>query len=117
VVGADGPTHARSFDLTYLRCLPNMVVMAQVTRTNAQMLHTGSRSMARGGALTRAAAGRACQSEGPDGADDRQGEVRRRGQRVAIRLSARSSSLAWKPQKNWTRQCQLCVFVKPLDEE
>ncbi|MEM9715761.1 MAG: 1-deoxy-D-xylulose-5-phosphate synthase [Pseudomonadota bacterium] len=28
LVGADGPTHAGSFDLAYLTCLPNMVVMA-----------------------------------------------------------------------------------------
>jgi 1-deoxy-D-xylulose-5-phosphate synthase len=27
IVGADGPTHNGSFDLTYLRCLPNMTVM------------------------------------------------------------------------------------------
>ena len=27
-VGADGPTHAGSFDITYLNCLPNFVVMA-----------------------------------------------------------------------------------------
>ncbi len=28
LVGADGPTHAGSFDLAYLGCLPNMVIMA-----------------------------------------------------------------------------------------
>jgi 1-deoxy-D-xylulose-5-phosphate synthase len=28
LVGADGPTHAGSFDLSYLRCIPNMIVMA-----------------------------------------------------------------------------------------
>ena len=28
LVGADGPTHAGSFDIAYLSCLPNMVVMA-----------------------------------------------------------------------------------------
>ncbi|MEM7746672.1 MAG: 1-deoxy-D-xylulose-5-phosphate synthase [Pseudomonadota bacterium] len=28
LVGADGPTHAGSFDITYLTCLPNFVVMA-----------------------------------------------------------------------------------------
>ena len=28
LVGADGPTHAGSFDLTYLGCLPNFVLMA-----------------------------------------------------------------------------------------
>ena len=28
LVGADGPTHCGAFDVTYLACLPNMVVMA-----------------------------------------------------------------------------------------
>lgn len=28
LVGSDGPTHAGSFDLSYLRCIPNMVIMA-----------------------------------------------------------------------------------------
>ena len=28
IVGPDGPTHAGSFDLSYARALPNMVVMA-----------------------------------------------------------------------------------------
>ena len=28
LVGADGPTHAGSFDITYLGCLPGMVLMA-----------------------------------------------------------------------------------------
>jgi len=28
LVGADGPTHAGSFDITYLSCLPNFIVMA-----------------------------------------------------------------------------------------
>ncbi len=28
LVGEDGPTHAGSFDLSYLRCIPNLVVMA-----------------------------------------------------------------------------------------
>ncbi|OGT34402.1 MAG: 1-deoxy-D-xylulose-5-phosphate synthase [Gammaproteobacteria bacterium RIFCSPHIGHO2_02_FULL_39_13] len=28
LVGSDGPTHAGSFDLTFLRCIPNLIVMA-----------------------------------------------------------------------------------------
>lgn len=42
LVGEDGPTHAGSFDFTYLRCIPNMVIMAP--RDEAQlrlMLSTG----------------------------------------------------------------------------
>src|SRR3569623_26887 len=42
VVGPDGPTHAGSFDLSYLRCLPNMVVMAPADENECrQMLYTG----------------------------------------------------------------------------
>jgi len=42
LVGEDGPTHAGSFDLSYLRCIPNMVVMAPSNENEAQnMLYTG----------------------------------------------------------------------------
>jgi 1-deoxy-D-xylulose-5-phosphate synthase len=42
LVGSDGPTHAGSFDLTYLRCIPNMVVMAPSNEDECrQMLFTG----------------------------------------------------------------------------
>src|SRR3569623_1070648 len=42
VVGPDGPTHAGSFDLSYLRCLPNMVVMTPADENECrQMLYTG----------------------------------------------------------------------------
>ena len=41
LVGADGPTHAGSFDLSYLRCIPNMVVMAPSDENECrQMLYT-----------------------------------------------------------------------------
>ena len=42
LVGADGPTHAGSFDLSYLRCIPNMVIMAPSDENECrQMLTTG----------------------------------------------------------------------------
>jgi len=42
LVGADGPTHAGSFDLSYLRCIPNIVVMAPSDENECrQMLYTG----------------------------------------------------------------------------
>ncbi len=41
LVGADGPTHAGSFDLTFLRCIPNIVVMAPADENECrQMLYT-----------------------------------------------------------------------------
>lgn len=44
LVGADGPTHAGSFDLSYLRCIPNMLVMAPSDENECRlMLTTGYR--------------------------------------------------------------------------
>jgi len=41
LVGADGPTHAGSFDIAYLACLPNMVVMAAADEVElVHMVHT-----------------------------------------------------------------------------
>lgn len=41
LVGADGPTHAGSFDLSFLRCIPNMTVMAASNENELrQMLYT-----------------------------------------------------------------------------
>ncbi|MBK7364649.1 MAG: 1-deoxy-D-xylulose-5-phosphate synthase [Nitrosomonas sp.] len=41
LVGADGPTHAGSFDLSYLRCIPNITVMVPADENECrQMLYT-----------------------------------------------------------------------------
>jgi 1-deoxy-D-xylulose-5-phosphate synthase len=41
LVGGDGATHQGAFDLTYLRCIPNMVVMAPADENECrQMLYT-----------------------------------------------------------------------------
>ena len=42
IVGPDGPTHAGSFDLSYLRCIPNMLIMAPADEDECRrMLTTG----------------------------------------------------------------------------
>ncbi|MGZ8271796.1 MAG: 1-deoxy-D-xylulose-5-phosphate synthase [Methylophilus sp.] len=42
LVGADGPTHAGSFDLSFLRCIPNIIIMAPSDENECrQMLTTG----------------------------------------------------------------------------
>ena len=40
LVGADGPTHAGSFDLTYLRCIPNMLIAAPSDENECRRLLT-----------------------------------------------------------------------------
>ncbi|NOQ65249.1 MAG: 1-deoxy-D-xylulose-5-phosphate synthase [Methyloprofundus sp.] len=42
LVGPDGPTHAGNFDFSFLRCIPNMVIMAPANENECrQMLTTG----------------------------------------------------------------------------
>ncbi len=42
LVGPDGPTHAGAFDLSYLRCIPNLVIMAPADENECRrMLYTG----------------------------------------------------------------------------
>ncbi len=38
LVGADGPTHAGSFDVAYLRCLPNMTIMSATSAAETRAM-------------------------------------------------------------------------------
>ena len=40
LVGPDGPTHAGSYDLSYLRCLPNMVIMTPADENECRLMLT-----------------------------------------------------------------------------
>ena len=42
IVGADGPTHQGAFDISFMRCIPNMVIMTPSDEDECrQMLYTG----------------------------------------------------------------------------
>lgn len=42
IVGQDGPTHQGAFDISFLRCIPNLVIMAPSDKTECRnMLYTG----------------------------------------------------------------------------
>ena len=119
LVGADGATHAGSFDLSYLRCIPNMTVMTPADENECrQMLSTAYR-------MNSPTAVRYPRGTGPGITvqNDLQtlpigkGEVRRNGKQVAI--LAFGSMLA--PALEAANQLDATVvnmrFVKPLDEE
>lgn len=40
LVGADGPTHAGTFDLSFLRCIPNIVIMAPSNENECRQMFT-----------------------------------------------------------------------------
>ncbi|KAF1015815.1 MAG: 1-deoxy-D-xylulose-5-phosphate synthase [Stenotrophomonas maltophilia] len=117
VVGPDGATHAGNLDLSFLRCVPNMVVMAPSNEAECrQMLSTGLQYAGPAavryprGSGTGVAAGSDL-STLPIG----KGEIRLEGSRVA--LLAFGSTLAAAEQVG--RELGLSVvnmrFIKPLD--
>ncbi|MBI3937386.1 MAG: 1-deoxy-D-xylulose-5-phosphate synthase [Betaproteobacteria bacterium] len=125
LVGADGATHHGSFDLAYLRCLPNVVVMAPSDENECrQMLFTAF-------GLSGPAAVRYPRGTGP-GVEVRKemealpvgkGEIRRSGRRFAL-LSRKIAFLAFgamlKPCLEAAEEIDATVanmrFVKPLDD-
>ncbi|MBU3021901.1 1-deoxy-D-xylulose-5-phosphate synthase [Aestuariibacter sp. A3R04] len=45
IVGADGPTHQGAFDIAFLRCIPNMIIMTPADENECrQMLYTGHKA-------------------------------------------------------------------------
>ncbi|MEK7835160.1 MAG: 1-deoxy-D-xylulose-5-phosphate synthase, partial [Pseudomonadota bacterium] len=125
LVGADGATHNGSFDLSYLRCLPNLTVMAPSDENECrQMLYTAFQ-------LNTPAAVRYPRGTGPGVAIEKEmraltigrGEIRRSGKKIAL-LSKKIAILAFgsmlKPALEVAEELDATVanmrFVKPLDD-
>ncbi|MFZ6815259.1 1-deoxy-D-xylulose-5-phosphate synthase [Undibacterium sp. Rencai35W] len=119
LVGADGATHAGNYDLAYLRCIPNMVVMAASDENECrQMLSTGFHYP--GPAAIRyprgAGVGAAMSSELttlPIG----KAELRRQGQRIAILAFGSMVQPSLKAADKLDATVVNMRFVKPLDTE
>lgn len=119
LVGEDGATHAGSFDLSYLRCIPNMLVMTPSDENETrQMLYTGY--IHEGPAAVRYPRG-----TGPGAAlcSDMvslaigKGRVRREGQRVAILNFGVLLPAALAAAEKLDATVVDMRFVKPLDTE
>lgn len=119
LVGADGPTHAGSFDLSYLRCIPNMVVMAPADENECrQMLTTGFN-------YNGPSAVRYPRGSGPGREiepalttlDIGKAELRRQGEKVAILAFGSMVAEAEKAAETLNATVVNMRFVKPLDTE
>ncbi|KAF0192111.1 MAG: 1-deoxy-D-xylulose-5-phosphate synthase [Gammaproteobacteria bacterium] len=119
VVGPDGATHAGSFDLSFMRCIPNMVVMAPADENECrQMLYTGF--MHDGPAAVRYPRGtgpgvavETTMTALPLGA----AEIRRRGTRVALLSFGALLETALQVGAKLNATVVNMRFVKPLDEK
>jgi 1-deoxy-D-xylulose-5-phosphate synthase len=119
LVGEDGPTHAGSFDLSYLRCIPNMVVMAPSDENEQRhMLYTGYHYQ--GPAAVRYPRGKAtgCSLD-PELHLLEIGKARelRKGQDIAILVFGTLLQAAWPVADALNATLVDMRFVKPLDAE
>lgn len=118
LVGEDGPTHAGSFDLSYLRTVPNMLVMAPSDENELRLLlSTGYRHPG-------PAAVRYPRGSGPNADITRQleaveigqGVLRRHGKRVALLVFGTPLAAALEAAEQLNATVADMRFVKPLDE-
>ncbi len=118
LVGADGPTHAGAFDLSFLRCIPNMTVMAPSDENECRQMLFTAYQMDTPSAV-RYPRGSGCGAEIqaemtalPIG----RGVVRRQGQRVAILAFGSMVAPALAAAEVLDATVADMRFVKPLDE-
>ena len=119
LVGEDGATHAGAYDISYLRCIPNMVVMAPSDENETrQLLYTGY--MHSGPAAVRYPRG-----TGPGAAIEQQmaalplskGVMRREGAGVAILNFGTLLASALEVAETLNASVADMRFVKPIDGE
>ncbi len=119
LVGPDGPTHAGSFDLSFMRCIPNMVIMTPADEDECrQMLYTGFRH--KGPAAVRYPRG-----PGPGAEIQKQMTAIPLGQSRTIRRGKDLAILAFgsmvEPCRSVAERLDATLinmrFVKPLDTE
>jgi 1-deoxy-D-xylulose-5-phosphate synthase len=117
LVGADGPTHAGSFDLSYLRCIPNLVIMAPSDENECrQMLTTGYTH-------TGPAAVRYPRGTGTGATTDKalsvipigKADIQRIGKQVAILAFGSMLSASLEAAETLNATVVNMRFIKPLD--
>jgi 1-deoxy-D-xylulose-5-phosphate synthase len=117
LVGADGATHAGNYDMAFMRCIPNMVVMAASDENECrQMLTTAYRYP--GPASVRYPRGvgiGATIDPALVEIEIGKGEIRRQGKQVAILAFGTMLAPALKAAEQLNATVANMRFVKPLD--
>ena len=119
IVGADGPTHAGLYDLSFLRCVPNMIIAAPSDENECRLLlstcyQANSPSAVR---YPRGTGTGVTVSDGLETVEIGKGIIRREGEKIAVIAfgSMVAPSLTAADKLNATVADMR--FVKPIDEE
>ena len=118
VVGPDGATHAGSFDLSFLRCLPNMLIMAPADENECRMMLSTGFQYAGPAAIRypRGTGTGAAIQKALDTLPIGKAEMRRRGHGLAILSFGAMLAPATEIAAEMDATLVNMRFVKPLDE-
>ncbi|TMX57606.1 1-deoxy-D-xylulose-5-phosphate synthase [Vibrio rotiferianus] len=118
LVGADGQTHQGAFDLSFMRCIPNMVIMAPSDENECrQMLYTGHKHTGPSAVRYPRGSGMGTDIEQEFTAlEIGKGRVVRKGEKVAILSFGTFLGNALEAAENLDATVADMRFVKPLDE-
>jgi len=119
LVGADGATHAGNYDLAYLRCIPNMVVMAASSENECRQMLTTAYHYPGPAAVRypRGAGVGAPIEEKLVSIEIGKGEVRRDGKDIAILAFGSMVAPSLTAGEELDATVANMRFVKPLDVE
>ncbi|CFQ31881.1 1-deoxy-D-xylulose-5-phosphate synthase [Yersinia bercovieri] len=118
LVGADGQTHQGAFDLSFMRCIPNMVIMTPSDENQCrQMLHTGYHHNGPAAVRYPRGNGTGALLEPLEIMPIGKGIVRREGEKVAILCFGTLLAQAQQVADKLNATLVDMRFVKPLDEE
>jgi 1-deoxy-D-xylulose-5-phosphate synthase len=119
LVGADGPTHAGAFDISFLRCIPNLLIATPSDENECRRLLTTAYQFDGPSAV------RYPRGVGPGTEIDAtldvlpigKGVVRRQGQRIAILAFGSVVTAALQVAESLDATLADMRFVKPIDRE
>lgn len=118
LVGADGQTHQGAFDLSFMRCIPNIVIMAPSDENECrQMLYTGHKHQ--GPSAVRYPRGNGLGAEIQQemtALEIGKGIIRRQGEKIAILSFGTMLGYTLEAAEKLNATVADMRFVKPLDE-
>ena len=119
IVGADGPTHAGAYDLSFLRCIPNLVVAAPSDEAECRLLLSTCHALNQPAAVRypRGSGSGAALSGSLDTVAVGKGVLRRQGESVALVAFGSMVAPALQAAEALNASVADMRFVKPLDED
>ena len=119
IVGADGPTHAGLYDLSFLRCVPNMIVVAPSDENECRLLLSTCYQADAPAAVRypRGTGTGAPVSDGMETVEIGKGIIRREGEKTAFIAFGSMVAPALAVARKLNATVADMRFVKPIDEE